>query len=649
MHFPSQEEGGLATIRVFNRSARPASLSRLGEETETDTEGESSSTGWCGKYVGGSTFPFPRVPPTSPLNSSNQKYEIDWSQSSRIPRNHVLENVFLDSLQVVDGDETVLQGTLLIRNITYHKTVMVRYTLDDWETVNDVLGWYHLADKDKIGWDRFQFSISLAGSRQGLEKRVMWLVAKYAGADGQGADVVEWWDNNEGKNYRVGFKKAEEKVYKRGVVVSAPATPTRPKLSAPQISPSVSFPFSGQQYQERAQYQAGVAQSTLARLKRLTLKNYVAPRGYTYGNPPPPPPVLTLTQPSPTTSAFVDTSSPSESSPISPTSPTLSADLTSTDSTPVQTPTQDDKEPAERWKMGGRGEEEEEEEEKLSWSLCMESGHFVTTLDTLPTTTTTPLASPPIPVSIPGGGGHGYPYPSKSEMGTSPPFSDLGGSVYWDWGTAAGIALGEKGKEHRKESSSTTTTTATSVTGGGGGGLTPPHRKRVLLHAQTQQKRGSGTTSSESGSNSNPSSPPAPSSTATSTTTSPPPKAKPTPPKLNLPTSPPLPFTTATEISSPTNVQSPYPRRGAVAAAQIYGHHRHHQPMSPPPSPPSFSMGISSPPPTPGDSSSDAIYQALVREWCFAKGPSASGEITPIVVAPAVKSQSPLGRELICE
>ncbi len=46
VHFPSQEEGGLATVRVFNRSAKPASLSRLGEETETETEGESSATGW---------------------------------------------------------------------------------------------------------------------------------------------------------------------------------------------------------------------------------------------------------------------------------------------------------------------------------------------------------------------------------------------------------------------------------------------------------------------------------------------------------------------------------------------------------------------------------------------------------------------------
>ena len=123
VHFPSQEEGGLATIRVFNRSARPASLSRLGEETETDTTDNEASSGgnggwpgWSGKYVGGSTFPFPRVAAAanaekkSPLNPAKQKgiqYNIDWSVSSIIPRKNIdrrIENVFLDTLQVVQVD-----------------------------------------------------------------------------------------------------------------------------------------------------------------------------------------------------------------------------------------------------------------------------------------------------------------------------------------------------------------------------------------------------------------------------------------------------------------------------------------------------------------------------------------------------------------
>ena len=102
---------------------------------------------------------------------------------------------------------------------------MVRYTIDEWETVNDVLGWY---DGNREGWDRFKFSVSLGG--QGLEARVVWLVAKYAGGSGERENgvAVEWWDNNEGKNYRVAFKEVADQeerveVYKRGVAVSAPS------------------------------------------------------------------------------------------------------------------------------------------------------------------------------------------------------------------------------------------------------------------------------------------------------------------------------------------------------------------------------------------------------------------------------------------
>ena len=100
---------------------------------------------------------------------------------------------------------------------------MVRYTMDEWVTMNDVLGWY---DGNGEGLDRFRFSIPLGN--KGLEAMVVWLVAKYAGGAGESGVAVEWWDNNEGKNYRAGFKEVvdqEERleVYKRGVVVSAPS------------------------------------------------------------------------------------------------------------------------------------------------------------------------------------------------------------------------------------------------------------------------------------------------------------------------------------------------------------------------------------------------------------------------------------------
>jgi hypothetical protein len=133
--------------------------------------------------------------------------------------------------------------------------------------------------------------------------------------------------------------------------------------------------------------------------------------------------------------------------------------------------------------------------------------------------------------------------------------------------------------------------------------------------------------------------PPTPTASLTPISTSPPPllKQKPTPPKLNLVASV---FNPPVAVSSPSSVQSPRRQQ-----QQRYYEHRHYQPMSsasPHPSPP---LG--------GDSAaSDAIYQALVREWCFAQAPSSSsssesGERTPVVVK-TPGSPSPLGLGLVC-
>jgi len=142
--------------------------------------------------------------------------------------------------------------------------------MDEWETVNDVVGWYDVGgvsggNGDRGGgsdWDRFKFSISLEEGSQELEKRIVYLVGRYVGgkgasasANGGGADGAmgeggtgagEWWDNNEGRNYKVAFRKIlvaeqevaaekgkeaeKEKPYKRGVVVSAPRKLLVPNL-----------------------------------------------------------------------------------------------------------------------------------------------------------------------------------------------------------------------------------------------------------------------------------------------------------------------------------------------------------------------------------------------------------------------------------
>jgi Carbohydrate/starch-binding module (family 21) len=164
-------------------------------------------------------------------------------------------------------ENLALTGTLLVRNLAYEKTVAVRFTLDEWHTTCEVAAWHveslpalpwgilqagsgldasvgspsdgesnsnsnsnaELSREEEAEamdpvWDRFGFVISLEGYASTLEQRSMWLVARYVvptppgplttdvlGLDhsvgvGGGGAGGEWWDNNMGKNYRVGFR-----------------------------------------------------------------------------------------------------------------------------------------------------------------------------------------------------------------------------------------------------------------------------------------------------------------------------------------------------------------------------------------------------------------------------------------------------------
>ncbi len=164
-----------------------------------------------------------------------------------------------------------LTGTMLVRNVTYQKTVAVRFTMDDWHTPMtlspamknrlplspvassaahqvhwippksvcahrmrvDSIGYAAVPIGDAPAWDRFRFDINLEDYAIALETRTMWLVGRYLAASASQpseaaaapAAPAEWWDNNMGSNYRVGFERkpeCSEQMYKRGVIVSAP-------------------------------------------------------------------------------------------------------------------------------------------------------------------------------------------------------------------------------------------------------------------------------------------------------------------------------------------------------------------------------------------------------------------------------------------
>ena len=224
VHFPETDRG-LASVRIFNRSARPAAVSTP-DADETETEGEDqSSTG----------FPFPKLP-------SPPKFEIDPAASSVVPATNIPShaNVLVESLAFSYSSSVAvnphLSGTILVRNLAYEKHVALRFTLDDWQTVSEVTARYVVSlpslpsvftpfspskptigdlaalGMNNLGWDRFSFSIHLEDYGHNLGSRVIWLAARYrihpalsTQAPGSGD---EWWDNNNGANYRVAFRPA---------------------------------------------------------------------------------------------------------------------------------------------------------------------------------------------------------------------------------------------------------------------------------------------------------------------------------------------------------------------------------------------------------------------------------------------------------
>ncbi|KAK1234996.1 hypothetical protein PQX77_001789 [Marasmius sp. AFHP31] len=231
--------------------------------------GVGSGSGGGGGGGGQQGFPFPRVPSpprtqSPPKNQQEEKkergeeLELDLKEGFEVPspsssfsldRHVVLEKMQLE--KATAAGEVKLNLTVLVKNVAYEKQVYFRFTMDDWATVSEVGGKYlesvsgaavaALGSKTAVGktlgdiistasslhsrsasepalglqestYDRFLVTVSLTDYLHlNLENRVMWGVVRYT-APGRG----EWWDNNGGKNYRVGWKK----------VVPAPTTTT---------------------------------------------------------------------------------------------------------------------------------------------------------------------------------------------------------------------------------------------------------------------------------------------------------------------------------------------------------------------------------------------------------------------------------------
>lgn len=105
------------------------------------------------------------------------------------------ENVCLENV-VIEENKAIIRGTIKVRNLSFHKDVLVRYTSNGWITTNDQVAIYIPAPTTSSSsydiYDRFGFEVPLpdGNSADKLEFCIRF-----------SSDGTEYWDNNNGRNY----------------------------------------------------------------------------------------------------------------------------------------------------------------------------------------------------------------------------------------------------------------------------------------------------------------------------------------------------------------------------------------------------------------------------------------------------------------
>lgn len=108
-----------------------------------------------------------------------------------------LERVWLSN------DQKSLTGSVAVANLAFNKTVTCRFTLDYWKTTSEIAAEYVAEIRPKEipqGHDRFHFTIKLSDLAN-LETKTLYFCIRYS-VNGQ-----EIWDNNDGTNFQIDFKK----------------------------------------------------------------------------------------------------------------------------------------------------------------------------------------------------------------------------------------------------------------------------------------------------------------------------------------------------------------------------------------------------------------------------------------------------------
>lgn len=105
-------------------------------------------------------------------------------------------NVSLENV-IIRESESRVQGTVKVRNLSFHKSVYIRFTINNWTSYEDIEGEFVPSLTTATGasyniYDTFTFSLPLPGSTQ-ADKLEFCVCFR--------SDKGEFWDNNKKKNY----------------------------------------------------------------------------------------------------------------------------------------------------------------------------------------------------------------------------------------------------------------------------------------------------------------------------------------------------------------------------------------------------------------------------------------------------------------
>ncbi|KAK5989656.1 Protein phosphatase 1 regulatory subunit 3A [Cladobotryum mycophilum] len=184
VHFDSH----LEHIRHFLQVDRPLAVSAGSSPVEN--------------YDSDAEYPFPGGDKASSQRSPPFEWEL---VTNNFPHDSIARKDLPVRLEKVwlSPDQKSMLGSIAVHNLSFHKAVVCRFTLDYWKTTSEIVAEYNheIRTRDSlVSQDRFHFSIKLSDTTN-LESKTLFFCIRYT-VNGQ-----EFWDNNNMANFQVDFKK----------------------------------------------------------------------------------------------------------------------------------------------------------------------------------------------------------------------------------------------------------------------------------------------------------------------------------------------------------------------------------------------------------------------------------------------------------